>query len=170
MAGTGPGAVQSCSGILTFDRSLTFALIDREVADVDKLMPLLRPPLPRWHTPVAMHSSLPDDSVLLFRRVSAAVAPEGPRPPGGNHHCLEVVVTGVALGNRPTVLSIIVNLAAVHGAPCDEVLKRLLGKRTGVPSAVIAGLRFLGCVDAEQPHELRAESHGIAIYNLKTRL
>jgi hypothetical protein len=119
---------------------------------------------------MAVHSSLSDDSVLLFRRVSAAIAPEGPRPPGGNHHCLEIVVTGVALGNRPTVLSIIVNLPAVHGAPCDEVLKRLLGKRTRVPPAVIAGLLFLGCVNAAQPHKLRAESHRIAVYNLKTRL
>ena len=120
-------------------------------------------------TPMAVHSGLSDDSVSLFRRV-AAVGPEGPRPAGGNHHCLEIVVTGVALGNRATDPSVIVNLPAAHGAPCDEVLKRFLGKRTGVPPTVITGLPFLGCVDAEQRHELRAKSHGIAIYHLKTRL
>jgi hypothetical protein len=118
---------------------------------------------------MAMHASLPDDSVSLFRRVSIAVAPEGPCPPGGDHHCLEVVVTGVALGNRATGPSIVVNLPAVYGAPGDEVLKRLLGKRPGMPLTVVTGLPLLGCVDAEQPHKLGAESHGIAIYDLKTR-
>ena len=119
---------------------------------------------------MAVHSSLPNYGVSLFRRVSAAVAPEGPRPPGGNHHCLEVVVTGVALGNRASILSIRINLPAVHGGALREVLKRLLGKRTGAPPAVITGLLFLGCVDAEQPHDLRAESHRVSVHNLKTRL
>ena len=119
---------------------------------------------------MTVHSGLPDDSVSFFRRVSAAIAPEGPSPSRGNHHCLEVIVTSVALGYRATVPRIIVNLPAVHGAPGDEVLKRLLGKRTGAPPTVITGLPFLWCLDAEQPHELRAEPHSIAIYDLKTRL
>ena len=36
--------------------------------------------------------------------------------------------------------------------------------------AVITGLPFLGCVDAEQPHELTHKLHGIPIYDLKSRL
>jgi hypothetical protein len=45
---------------------------------------------------MTVHPSLPDDSVSFFRRVSTAVAPEGPSPSRGNHHCLEAVVTGSA--------------------------------------------------------------------------
>ena len=111
-----------------------------------ELMPLLHPPLRRRHTPMTVHPSLPDDSVPFFRFVSTAVAPDGPSPSRGNHHCLEVIVTSVTLDNRATVPSIIVNLPAVHGAPGDELLKRFLGKRTWVPPTVITGLPFLWCL------------------------
>jgi hypothetical protein len=32
---------------------------------------------------------------------------------------------------------------------------------------VVAGLALLRSIDAEQPHELRAELHDIAVYDLK---
>jgi hypothetical protein len=58
---------------------------------------LLRPPLPRRHTTMAVHSSLSSDGLPFFRRIPFAVLPERPSPPGRHHHCLEVIVTSKAL-------------------------------------------------------------------------
>ena len=39
-----------------------------------------------------------------------------------------------------------------------------------MPMAIIAGLLFLGSVDAEQSHELGSEFHGITVHNLESWL
>jgi hypothetical protein len=61
-------------------------------------------------------------------------------------------------------------LLAGHGPASDEVLKRFLGNRAWVPLPVVAGLAFFGRIDAEQPYELTAKLHGIAVDNLEPRL
>jgi hypothetical protein len=117
---------------------------------------------------MAVHTNLPARSIALLWRVPVAVSRECPRPPSQHHHGLQIVVPGIALGNRTIVALIVVDLATGHGATGDEVCKRLLGERSGLPLTVVTGLPFLGGVDAEQPHKLGSESHGIAIYDLKT--
>jgi hypothetical protein len=39
-----------------------------------------------------------------------------------------------------------------------------------MPLTIIASLALLRCVDAEQPHKLRAKLYGITVYDLEARL
>jgi hypothetical protein len=94
----------------------------------------------------------------------------GPRPAGTHHQRLEVVLACKADRDGTVVLAVIVDLLAGHGPASDEALQRFLGKRAGMPLTIIASLALLRCVDAEQPHKLRAKLYSITVYDLEARL
>jgi hypothetical protein len=50
-----------------------------------------------------------------------------------------------------------------HWTAGNEVNESLRRERTGMPLAIVARLRLLWCVDAEQADALLAKLHGIAI-------
>ena len=93
-----------------------------------------------------------------------------PRPAGTYHHRLEVILAGKAGRDGTVVLAVIIDLLAGHGPASDEALQRFLGKRAGMPLTIIASLALLRCVDAEQPHKLRAKLYSITVYDLEARL
>ena len=87
----------------------------------------------------------------------------GPRPAGTYHQCLEVVFASKAGRDRSVILVVIVDLVTRYWAAGDEIHEGLGRQRTGIPVAIIAGLSFLGSVDAEQADALTTELHGIAV-------
>src|SRR5215813_5525235 len=102
---------------------------------------------------MSMHANLPGGRLPLLWCVALAVAADGPSPARSNHHRLQIIVAGEALGNRAAAPGVVLDLAAVPWTTSDEILKRLLGQRSGMPGTVIGGLTLLGRVDPEQPHE-----------------
>ena len=105
---------------------------------------MLRPPFPWRHTPVSVHPEFTAHRFPFFRPVSLAVLPECPRPPGGDHHCLEIVVAHKALRHWAVISRVVVDLLADHWSTSDEALERFLRNGPRQPLTVIAGLVFLG--------------------------
>ena len=87
----------------------------------------------------------------------------GPRPAGTYHQRLEVVLASKADRDRAVILAVIVDLVTRHWAAGNESDESLCRQRTGIPVAIIARLRLLWSVDAEQAYALLAELHGVAI-------
>jgi hypothetical protein len=87
----------------------------------------------------------------------------GPRPAGTYHQRLEVVLASKADRDWAVVLVVIIDLVTRHWAASDESDESLCRQRTGIPVAIIARLRLLWSVDAEQANALTTKLHGIAI-------
>jgi hypothetical protein len=87
----------------------------------------------------------------------------GPRPAGTYHQRLEVVLASKADSDRTVILVVIVNLVTRHGTASDESDESLCRQRTGIPVAIIARLRLLWSVNAEQADALTTKPHGIAV-------
>ena len=87
----------------------------------------------------------------------------GPRPAGTYHQRLEVVLASKADSDRTVILVVIVNLMTRDGTASDEIDESFRRQRAGIPFAVIARLRLLWSVNAEQADALTTELHGIAI-------
>jgi hypothetical protein len=94
----------------------------------------------------------------------------GPRPAGTYHQRLKVVLASKTDRDGTVVLAVIIDLVTRHWAAGDESDKSLRRKRAGEPLTIIASLALLRCVDAEQPHKLRAKLYGITVYDLEARL
>src|SRR5450755_1889994 len=87
----------------------------------------------------------------------------GPRPAGTNHQRLQVIPAGKADRDRTVILVVIIDLVTRHGTASDESDEGLGRQRTGIPVAIIARLRLLWRVYAEQADALTTKLHGIAI-------
>jgi hypothetical protein len=87
----------------------------------------------------------------------------GPRRAGTYHQRLEVVLASKADCDRAVILVVIIDLVTRHWAAGDESDESLCRQWAGIPFAVIARLRLLWSVDAEQADALLAELHGVAI-------
>ena len=87
----------------------------------------------------------------------------GPRPAGTYHQRLEVVLASKADRDRAVVLVVIIDLVTRHWAAGNESDESLCRQRTRIPVAIIARLRLLWSVDAEQADALTTKPHGIAI-------
>src|SRR4029077_3212862 len=82
----------------------------------------------------------------------------------------EVILACKAHCYGTVVLAVIIDLVTRHRAAGDESDKSLRRQRAGMPLTIIASLALLRCVDAEQPHKLRAKLYGITVYDLEARL
>src|SRR5882757_5044479 len=87
----------------------------------------------------------------------------GPRPAGTYHQRLEVVFASKAGRDRSVILLVVIDLVARHRAAGNEGDESLGRQGTGIPVTIIAGLSFLGSIDAEQADALTTKLHGIAI-------
>jgi hypothetical protein len=86
----------------------------------------------------------------------------GPRPAGTYHQRLEVVLASKADSDGTGVPPVRVDLVTRDRAAGDEIDESLRRQRTGIPFAVIARLRLLRSVDAEQADSLTTKLNGIA--------
>jgi hypothetical protein len=87
----------------------------------------------------------------------------GPRPAGTYHQRLEVVLASKADRDGTVILVVIIDLVTRHGTASDEIDKSFRRQRTGIPFAVIARLRLLWSVYAEQADALTTKLRGVAI-------
>jgi hypothetical protein len=87
----------------------------------------------------------------------------GPRPAGAYHQRLQVVLASKADRNGTVIFVVIVDLVTRHWAAGDKFDKSLRRQRTWIPVAIIARLRLLWSVNAEQTDALTTKLHGIAI-------
>jgi hypothetical protein len=59
-----------------------------------------------------VNADLTGHRILFLKYVSVAILRVGPRPAGQDHLLLQIIVAGVALGDRAVVLAVVGNLAA----------------------------------------------------------
>src|SRR6476660_7343388 len=71
-----------------------------DVADVDQLMPLLRPPLPGWLAAMSVNTNAARCRPSLGVGVLVAEGSIAPRPAGNHHQRLKVVLAGKSRPRR----------------------------------------------------------------------
>ena len=111
---------------------------------------------------MGVHADVACHRILFLRYISVAGMRVCPSPAGQDHLFLQIVVTGIALGDWAVVLAVVVYLAAGGRAASDDKSAPPLPSGRE-PFAIVTRLELLRGINPEQANELLAEFHGVSI-------